>query len=179
MIARINIWKIIVDHFGTLRHTSNLNSKYIYWKDLLLFICLPILVSFTLTILGYTFEQCLGDLITAISILGGFLFNLLAIIYGQIDKIKSDLNPNDNNELQDLKKRFVTEIHSNISFCIVLSLILIVSLLSIKVDPIWLFDTIIFKKSITFLNYTLLLMFFLTLLMIINRIYILLKKDTE
>lgn len=174
MFSRINIISIIKDHFKTLKSLNEPND-IIYWKDLLLFIVIPLIISVFLSCKGYNFENQVGNLIAAISIFGGFLFNLLAIIYGQIDKIQSDAT----GENSDLKKRFVKEIHTNISFCIVLSIIIILTLLATSIDiPQNRFNNII-EIFIIGLNYYLMSLFLLTLLMILNRVYILLKKDSE
>lgn len=172
MLSRINILKIIVDHFGTLR-SLNQKSNNIYYKDFILFILVPFGISTYLVFKKYTFEEQLGELIAAISILGGFLFNLLAIIYSQLDNMKNDAESEEN----ELKSKFVKEIHINISFCIVLSLFIIISLLLTTIsipefDLSW-----IIKKLIIWINYFLLALFFLSLLMVVNRVYILLKKN--
>lgn len=179
MFARINIFNIIRDHLKTLKHLENPDSKFIYWKDFLLFFIFPALVAIVLVYKNYTFIDSLSNLITGISILGGFLFNLLAIIYSQIDKIKQDIYDSKDSTLLSLKQKFVTEIHSNISFCIVLSIGLILTLLLMEVElPSKLYPNILHKLLI-WLNYFLLILFTLTMLMIINRVYILLKKDAE
>lgn len=174
MFKRVNIFKIISDHFLTLRKLDS-ESKYIYWKDLLLFIVFPLLIGVYLAYKGFSITPYIGNLIAAISIFGGFLFNLLAIIYSQIDKIKTDAEKEDNK----LKKRFVKEIHVNISYAIVLSLIIVLLLIAcsanfseFKYD--WFFVKILFG-----LTYFLLIKFLLTLLMVLNRVYLLLKKDSE
>ncbi len=174
MLERINILKVIVDHFGTLK-SLNQRSKYINWKDAILFLAFPMLISITLTYNEFDFKGQLGNLIAAIAIFGGFLFNLLAIIYSQIDNIKKDAD-NENNEL---KQKFVKEIHVNISFCIVLSIFLILTLLTSTVYiPNWHYKWVI-EKTIIGINYFLLTLFLLTLIMVINRVYILLNKTIE
>lgn len=174
MLERINIISIITDHFKTLK-SLNQKSNWVNGKDLLLFIGLPLTLSILLTCKGYSFKDQLGNLISAISIFGGFLFNLLAIIYSQIDNIEKDAN----NENSDLKKKFVKEIHSNISFCIVLSIFIVITLLLTTIDiPQFQYDWII-KKAIIGVNYFLMSLFLLTLTMILNRVYILLKKNGE
>jgi hypothetical protein len=171
MLSRINILKIIRDHLGTLR-SLNQSSNRIYWKDFLLFFVFPIIVSTLLIWKGYSFKEQLGNLIAVISIFGGFLFNLLAIIYSQMENIKIDAETEDDK----IKKRFINEIHINISFCIVLSICIVLTLLLTTIDiPEFEYLDVI-NNIINGLNYYLMILFVLTLTMILNRVYILLKK---
>lgn len=174
MLKRINILSIIKDHFGTLTRLDS-KSKRIYRKDLLLFVGLPAIIGTWLAFIGFSIKPFVGNLIAAVAIFGGFLFNLLAIIYSQIDKIRDDAN----NEQNELKKRFVKEIHINISYSIVLSLLIIIVLIACTTElPSFQFDWLV-KKIALGLTYFLLGKFLLTLLMVLNRVYILLKKDSE
>ncbi|GEC71266.1 hypothetical protein SAMN05443543_109134 [Flavobacterium flevense] len=182
MIQRINIYRIVKDHLKTLR-SLNQSYNFINIGDFLLFFIIPSVISLTLTLLNYNFINQLDNLIASISILGGFLFNLLAIIYSQIENIKIDvqkLGDSDKNKIEkQIKNKFINEIHSNISFAIILSIFLILSLLSITIDiPEYKYKTII-EHIFIFINYFLMQLFTLTLLMIINRIYILFKKTAE
>jgi ACR3 family arsenite efflux pump ArsB len=106
MFKRINILDIIKDHFKTLRRFDS-SSNNIYWKDFVLFIIVPLIIGVLFSYNEFSIKPYIGNLIAAISIFGGFLFNLLAIIYSQIDKIKKDAY----NENSLLKKTFVKEIH--------------------------------------------------------------------
>jgi hypothetical protein len=171
MLDRINILKIIKDHLGTLR-SLNQSSDRIYWKDFMLFFVFPIILSTFLVWKGYSFKEQLGNLIAAISIFGGFLFNLLAIIYSQMENIKKDAETEDDK----VKARFIKEIHINISFCIVLSIFIVISLLLTTIDIPEFEYLRILEKIINGLNYFLMILFLLTLTMILNRVYILLKK---
>ncbi len=171
MLDRINILKIIKDHLGTMR-SLNQSSNRIYWKDFLLFFIFPVIVSTLLVWKGYSFKEQLGNLIAAISIFGGFLFNLLAIIYSQMENIKKDAETEDDK----VKKRFINEIHINISFCIVLSICIVLTLLLTTIDIPEFEYLEILNKTINGLNYFLMILFLLTLTMILNRVYILLKK---
>jgi hypothetical protein len=174
MFKRINILGIIKDHFKTLRRIDS-GSKKIYWKDLVLFVGLPVFIGGFLAYEGFSIKPYIGNLIAAISIFGGFLFNLLAIIYSQIDKIKSDAEQ----ENSILKKTFVKEIHVNISYSIVLSLFIIIVLIGCTATiSSFEYDWIVKKVALGF-TYFLLTKFLLTLLMVLNRVYILLKKDSE
>ena len=174
MFKRINIASIVKDHFRTLR-SLNQSYNFINWKDIILFIVIPLSLAIFITYEGYNFKQQVGNLIAATAIFGGFLFNLLAIIYGQINNIKEDAE----REASELKKKFVKEIHTNISFCIVLSIFIVLSLLLTTIDiPNFIFHTII-EKIFIVINYYLMIIFVLTLMMVLNRVYVLLKKDAE
>lgn len=176
MLTRINILKIILDHFRTLREFKS-ESKYISLNDTILFFIIPIIIASILTFNGFSYENQLSNLIAGIAIFGGFLFNLLAIIYSQIENIENyNSKNNDDSNLFELKEKFVKEIHVNISFCIVLSIILILTLFltTIDIDIFGLGE--ILKKIIIGLNYFLLILFLLSLLMVINRVYVLLKR---
>ena len=174
MLKRINILSIIKDHFGTLTKLDS-KSKKIYWKDLLLFVGLPFITGVWLAYIGFSIKPFIGNLIAAVAIFGGFLFNLLAIIYSQINKISVDAN----NEQNELKKIFVKEIHINISYSIVLSLSIIIVLIACTAQlPSFQFDWFVKKIALGF-TYFLLGKFILTLLMILSRVNILFKKDIE
>ena len=174
MLSRINILGIVYDHFKTLRKLGS-QSKRIYWADFLLFIVVPALAAALFVFRDISIKNYTGNLIAAVAIFGGFLFNLLAIIYSQIDKIRDDARQEDS----FLKKKFVREIHVNISYSIVLSLTVIICLLICTVEiPRFHYDFIA-KKLLLGFTYFLLGKFLLTLLMVLNRVYILLKKDSE
>lgn len=174
MLSRINIISIIRDHFKTLR-SLNQSYKFMNFRDFLLFLIFPFIIALIVTYNGYSFKEQLGNLIAAVAIFGGFLFNLLAIIYGQIDKIKNDAEK----ENDELKKRFVKEIHINISFCIVLSIFIVIALLLTTIDIPNFKGELFLEKIITGTVYFLMILFILTLIMVLNRVYILLKKDSE
>jgi len=175
MFSRINILKIIIDHFHTLKVYKS-ESKYISISDFLLFIILPALIASFLSFKDYTFESQLSNLIAGISIFGGFLFNLLAIIYSQLENIENNNHNIEDKNLLKLKEQFVNEIHINISFCIVLSIIIVLTLLMTTIDFSDILYSSVINKIILGINYYLLLLFVLSLLMVINRVYILLKR---
>jgi hypothetical protein len=170
MFTRINFTQIISSHFKTLR-SLNQNGKGIYIPDLITFFLLPLSLSCYLTVKNIDLSFQVSNLIAAISILGGFLFNLLAIIYSAMDKLKLDAEKN------ELKKIFIKEIHINISYCILLSILTTFFLIIYSYDFPCNFICYVLKRLILFINYFLLFQFFLTLLMVLNRVYILLKKD--
>lgn len=177
MLSRIDIRKIIIAHYRSL---SSLNSKGTSYSDIFLFIIVPILISFGLTYSNISIQNQVPNLITAMSILAGFLFNLLAIIHTSLGKIKQRVkNKNDKKNL--IKFRFANEIHANISYNILVALFLIIVLVifafDIKSNNITF--NCVFIKSLNFICLFLLSQFLLNLLMILNRIYILLDKEEE
>lgn len=174
--GRINVNQIISGHLRTLR-SLNQTSKGIYFPDLITFFVFPIALSGYLTYKNIDLLNQVTNIIAAISILGGFLFNLLAIIYGVMDKLKVDIEQPKKGINSELKKIFIKEIHSNISYCILLSIFTTTFLLIYSSDFPCTSIFKIVKQTILFTNYFLLFHFLLTLLMVLNRVYILLKKD--
>ncbi len=141
--------------------------------DFFLFFLFPVVLSVYLVYKQTEIHTHITDLITAVSILGGFLFNLLAVIYGLMDKLKADSKNN------TIKSIFVKEIHINISFNIMLSLVLIVLLIvySYQSNKQHCFTAVDYIFSLFI--YFFLILFMLTMIMIFNRIYIIMKKDNE
>lgn len=172
MLSRINFFKIIKGHFETLRNL-NQTSKTIYWQDFLLFLIFPLVISGIFTFLNIGFKSQITNIIAAISILGGFLFNLLAIIYNSMENLERD------SKRSKIKRKYIKEIHSNISYNILLALFSVIFLIiyNIELNPSFL--TKIFNKSLIFINYFLIISFLLTILMVLNRVYILLNRNIE
>jgi hypothetical protein len=174
MFDRINCYKIIEAHLKSLRSLNNKDSKYIYWGDALLFFIFPCFIALYLISKEITLDKILGDIIKSIAILAAFLFNMLAIIYNSMKDLKNDA------ESDMLKKIYVGEIHSNLSFNILVGIILIVSMILQMSFPEKLSDFQYHTKQlINFINIFLLILFMLTLLMNLNRVYILLNKQNN
>lgn len=173
MFNRIEVKKIILAHVRTLRSLNQLSTNNsIYWRDLLTFLFWPAVLSYLLYILKLDLKSQISNLIAIISIFGGFLFNLLAIIYSFIEKIKTPF-------ASDIKVRFANEINANISFCILLSVFIILLLLIFSLLPTYFYSELITYTS-QFLEYTIyynLILFFLTLLMVLSRVFTLLQKE--
>ncbi|WP_336690457.1 MULTISPECIES: hypothetical protein [unclassified Chryseobacterium] len=175
MFSRINVIKIIKAHYKSL---SSLNGNKITFSDLILFIIIPLFVSAYLGIKGISMKSQISNLVTALSILAGFLFNLLAIIHNSLGKIKNEIRARNLDE-DALKLRFANEIHANISYNILIAIITVVSLVLYGLN-IEFVDLKINKILLTIINSTcifLMIHFLFTLLMILNRIYILLDKE--
>lgn len=172
MLSRINFIKIIGGHFSTLR-SLNQTSKNIYWQDFLLFIAFPILLSGTFAFFNFGFKSQITNIITAISILGGFLFNLLAIIYNSMENLERD------SKKSKIKQKYIKEIHSNISYNILLALFSVVFLIIYNIEMNPSCSSVILEKVLIFINCFIIISFLLTILMVLNRVYILLNKNIE
>ncbi len=172
MIDRINVLHIITAHFKTLRSLNNRSSNSIYWGDLILFIILPLIVAILLTYRNISIKSISGDLIKSVAIFAAFLFNMLAIIYNSLKDLSKDA------ETDQIKKIYIKEIHTNLSFNILVGIILIVLLViqSTFSDNVSCIKAII-EDLLNILNYYFLILFVLTLLMNLNRVYILLNKQ--
>lgn len=158
MFNRINLMKIFYDHLQTLKYADD--KKYSF-PDIILFYAIPLILS----IIGY-FKSILltcsqvNLLITVFSIFTGLLLNLLLLIYDIVSK---------NNNTT--KTKFLHEIYSNISYTILLSIIIIFCLLLIT----FVSETALLSSIGLFL----IIHFLLTILMILKRVHILLSKETE
>jgi hypothetical protein len=193
-MPKIQIGKIVNSHYKTFYVLENENEKISY-SSYILYLLIPLAGAIILTYFGYTMESEINNLIAAISIFGGFLFNLLAIIYTQVDKILIAIEKDEikaekgkkgifDTTKDDLKNKriFAKEINSNISYSIIVALTIIIFLLLLNVDlpKTTLFNYTHFMKMVFIgINYFLLSHFILTLLMIISRVYILLSRDME
>lgn len=177
MFSRIDIRKIVNAHFATLR---NINAKGISFTDIFLFIIIPFGISLLLIYFNISIKSQVSNLVTALSILAGFLFNLLAVIHTSLGKIKSKIRKKEEQK-KSTKFIFANEIHSNISYNIIIALFLIIFLVmygfDIKINSE--ICNCYFDKFFNFICLFLLIHFILTLFMILNRIYILLDKEDD
>ena len=191
---RINVWHIVRDHFKSLWLEYDGEIKEgLYWGDKFLFFIVPIGLSITLIYYGIDLKPQVGNLIKVLAFFGAFLFNLLAVIHGQLGRIKEDAQKIEDEEAKKQKIKFAREIHSNITFSMLLAIVLILFMLIYDLTPLndncpnlvditnWNKNCInlVIIKTTLFLNYTLLILFGLTLLMVINRVYILVRQESE
>lgn len=169
MISRINFFKIVKAHYKTLRAFKQRTNR-IYWKDFILFVVIPILASSALTWFDIDLKPQTSNLIAAISIIGGFLFNLLAIIYNSMSNLELDAKKS------KAKERYVNEIHVNISYNILLSIFSVLFMILYNIDYPKIYNMDVIHYSLMFTCYYLLISFLLTLFMVLNRVFILLNK---
>ncbi len=150
---KVHIWTIVSNHLKTLKNSNSGKSEF---DDYLTFLVLPIFGASLLMYFNIKLSAgATNIIITTLSILVGLLFNVIVIIF---DIIKRD-------STKRLKNELLNQLLTNISYSIILSIFIIVITLLTFIDNC--FSKIIFYWIVYFLlgNY------FLTVLMIIKRMY--------
>lgn len=122
-MEKINISKIFRDHFLTFR---KYDDKKISYSDIFLFVIIPILLGLiSYKLIRYNFLSSISsELITFYSIFGGFMLNVMALIYNyDIDKFKSP----------DIAKVVLVEIRANLAYLISIASISIMFLILLRI----------------------------------------------
>jgi len=165
MFSKINVLSIITDQFDTLR---NNDTNKISKRDIALFIFGPVIVSIIFCYFHISLsENLVNILIAAFSIFVGLLLNLLMLVYDIVNKNYEAANV----KKTELRRKFLKQIFSNISYTVFISIIIVLSLLLTFPDNF-------FIKSIsTLISVFLMTQFLLLLLMILKRVHILLSKE--
>ncbi len=165
MFSKINCYRIIIDHFRTL---SDANTGKVIVGDIVVFVGLPFLVAIAAFLLHIDIDEGLINLLaTSLSIFAALLFNLLLLVFDIIEKGKAHQG--------DLKTKFLKEIFSNISFCILLSILAVIFLIIANFASTFSW----FSQVLDILIVFLVSMFILTLFMILKRVHILMSKEIE
>lgn len=120
LLDKINVWDIITGHLRTLRDASEAKAS---WYDYALFYVGPILPVVVMATYGVRLtDTTISVLATSLSILAGLLFNLLVLLH--------TLQPPQRGEPHDgIVKKLVQELHVNIAYSIVVSLLTILPLI--------------------------------------------------
>lgn len=117
MSSKINIVKIISDHFSTFRDENTRKPAFL---DYVVFLILPAVLGIGSYYFGICFpEDQFSVFISALSILAGLLFNILFLIYSLSDS-GDDVQKMSKKRI-DLRNRFIREVFANISFSIFLA----------------------------------------------------------
>lgn len=161
MLAKINITRIIKNHFETLQ---NANTKKASFDDYLTFLIIPFAITAILFYFKvYITETALNVVISTLSILVGLLFNVVVLIF---DIIKRD-------SANKIKNIVLKQILSNIAFTILLSIISILFTLLTLIENCY--TKIIFNSILFFL----LINFAVTVLMILKRMFHLFHTEID
>ena len=171
-MEKINVIRIVSNHLETLRlyRSQNLSKK-----DLALFYLVPMVVSATAIYAGYSLnDEVAGILLAAFAVLTGFLLNLLVFLYDMIQKSPSEKSEDPEiNRINDLRKIILKETYFNISYCILVGLILTVFLVVGLISLRWV------NCAASFIVFSLVGNFLLTLLMVLKRFNVLIQEKLD
>ena len=160
-LNKINIIRIIKDHYATLENANTGKSEADDW---LAFWVLPIILGIGVTTLQPKIsDNNINLIITSLSIFVGLLINVVVLIFSLGQKGVSEAT---------LKNTVLKQTISNICYTILISIINIVIafLISVMKNEIM---VILFSAII----YIVTLHFFVTLLMIVKRMYLLFMNE--
>jgi len=161
LLNKINIWTIILNHIRTLK---NSNSNKVAFDDVLTFFIIPIIGSSSLIYFKiFLTESATNIIITTLSILVGLLFNVVVIVF---DIIKRDNS-------KKLKNEILNQLLTNISYSIIISITIIIFTLFTYIS------VYLVKIIVTWFVYFLIGNYFLTVLMVLKRMYKLFVNELE
>jgi hypothetical protein len=166
MSTKLNVTSIITEHYRTLRNQSD---KKISKLDLFVFVGVPIIISLLMFEFGVKLNSEASLISTVLSIFAALLLNLLVILYTLF------LNEN-NSEKKKSTGRWgilIREVFSNIAYCILVSIFCLVTIV------ISLFLQQIFETILNFISAFLVSNFILSLVMIVKRMYVLLRFEFD
>ena len=167
MFEKINISRIVRDHVSTLR---DYHTKRYRPSDFFLFFGFPAVVAaIVLYFCGVLGSSLITIVATSLSIFAALLFNLLLLTYDAIRKT------NDTGSSDTLRRDFLRELFSNISFAIFVAIIAIVLVLVL----VLLDKATVAQNVFSFFIYYLVSVFVLTLLMVLKRMHVLLAKEFD
>lgn len=148
----------------------------VQFSDILAFYVLPLLLAI-LVYRGFDDNFLMRqstNLLTAVSIIGGFLFALFAYIVGVIDKLIQ------NGSRNVIRNRFAKEIHVNIAYSILISLVSICQLLSLGFIKTSVTGWEVYGKAFALIMvYFVLIHFLFTLVMVVNRVFIVVSSEVD
>ena len=122
MFDKVNVCAIVKDHINTFRDYST--KRYRFW-DFLLFFGIPYPIGFWLDwVYGTPQAELISIVATGLSMSTALLFCVLMLAYDAIG------NTHARNEIRDsLRRDFLAEVISNISFAILISICTVVAIL--------------------------------------------------
>jgi hypothetical protein len=166
----VGVLKIVWDHFGTFRNYKTNKFMYI---DFITFIIVPGVVSvFFVWASIIPTGEAINPIVSALAIFAALEFNLLLLVYDISEKTKLDNSSGP--KYKQLKAQLLEEIFINISFSILISfltVLLFVCLLLTKSG--------IVQDGIAFFAYWFGLIFVLTQLMVLYRIYVFISHEIK
>jgi amino acid transporter len=166
VFENINIWLIVRDHIETWKNYDTGRTSI---EDILVFVVTPFLAA-PFLVFGLNFRldaPAINVLITSLSVFSALLFNLLLLIFDILRKESGE------QKRSALRRQFLSYIYSNISFGILTAVVSIAMLLLLFIKTNLPYFTEAVNLAVDFL----VINFILTMLMIVKRVHILLRKE--
>lgn len=161
-MSKFGVWNIVSSHYNTLR---NYRTEKIEFSSVFVDLFLPFLIGLGITYFGIVILRAeLFDLIFMFSILSILPINMMIFLHGILNEERMK------GSADQKKIRLATETISNIQFCLLTSLsIVIVGLIMFISSPVSFFNYIDIAGS--FLVYYLMFVFIITLFMVLKRLH--------
>jgi len=130
MWTKIKIWEIRKDSLLSLRKDINNRIVKNKFNVILYYNLIPLIIAIIFLIIGVTINSEIANyFITAISIFAGLFFNLLLVVASKLNERKKIIDSNSDEETVNYVERYTNfseQLISQISYTIILSLLLIV-----------------------------------------------------
>lgn len=171
--SKIRIGKIVAGHFESFK---NDRTGKVSPFDYITFIVLPIAISAYATLALNILLDDVNVLLTVFSIFTALLFNFLMLVIQMKDKPKEELKKINVNI--DIEKYFkcIDQTYYNVSFAILLSILAILLLWVISIVPS---EKMLAIKIMSVITETVIIMFFMDLIMILKRIFAIYNIDNN
>ncbi len=194
ILGRINVGSIFKRHLQTFYdygHYQWQGEKRVSVGDKALFLGVPFMISVVLSLLDNKIILEFTELIvTSLSIFIGLLFSLLTLIFDLAKKEKERISMPETDGIEKASFILIKELFVNIAYSILLSILVILFIFVANFRPTliseWLhkqthFQAIrhLYLVSISVVVMFLLLQFLFTLLMVLNRFFIIFNKQIE
>jgi len=169
---KINIFRIVAEHVATLRDARTDRMSAV---DVFTFAVLPLLLGAAGIYEKVKFSyDVLTAILTAFSIFAGLLLNLLLLVFSFVERPQYGT-------LQGIRKQMLQELHSNISFAILNSIVIVVVAIVCVVRVKMVSPTgVAYTGAVaTFLFIFFISNFVLTLLMVLKRMHVLLAQTVK
>jgi hypothetical protein len=122
MSSKLNVGRIISRHIATMADPKGNRSTL----DLFVFYFLPLVIAIIAAFLQFNInENLLSLLVNFGSIFTALLFSVLVLVYDQKHKLDSTENSKPKSKLTENKETLLKQLFDNISYSILLSIILI------------------------------------------------------
>ena len=170
MSSKIDIRIIITNHLKTLVDT---NGKVVH-SDYFIFFCLPSAIAIFFVYKNYILNSnVVSTLVNFGAIFSALLISVLIMFYDQYQKLcHAQIENEDMASIKDIERRkiIIQQMYHNISYCILLSIILVVcALLYQALEPSYSLSRYVLMPLNVFVTGNLLL----TILMVLKRTYLL------